>query len=185
MTTVDPSRLNPYDDPGPWGVVDIGGLRLPGVVKSIDGHERPQTWQVQAATAKSGASTTWKGEGIAEAIKILLALANRAAFNAYYDVRDALLPKPGAAPPALLIVNPAINFSGITRISCKNVGPPKWVESGGYWTGEVTVIDYNPAKPANTGSPKPKGSDYSNPEKDPNQALKDEIKDLTDKAAKL
>lgn len=145
------SNLNPYEDSSPWRVIDIGGLRVPGVVQSIDGHEKPETWDVNKGTEKSGATIVWKGTGLASSIKIVTALHDASSFAAYYALRDALRPKLGTKPPSLLIVNPALNFAGITRVACVNVGSPRWVASGGYWTGEITVIEYAPEKPANTG----------------------------------
>lgn len=180
--TIDPSRLNPYEDPGPWGFVDVGNLRLPGVVEAIDGHEKPEEWKVQKATSKSNATTVWQGTNVAESIVIDLALPNAKAFNAYYDVARALRPKIGTKPPSHPIVNPAINFSDITRVSCRNVGPPRWDKTRGLWTARITLIEYSPEKPANTGPASP--SDYKNPGKDPNQDLKDEAQKILDQAAK-
>lgn len=179
----DSSLLNPFLDASPWGVVDVGGLRLPGVVVSIDGANRPEDWQIQKPTAKSGASTVWKGTGLAETITIVLALANADAFQAYYAVRDALRPKIGTKPPSHVIVSPIINFSGITRVSCRNVEAPAWVASGGYWTGKVVLVEYNPPKPANTG---PAGHPAASTEvkNNPNADLEKVLKDLTDQIAK-
>lgn len=170
------SNLNPYDDRGPFGKIDLGGLRLPGVVVALDGIDVPEVWQVQAATAKSGASTVWKGSGLAESIKITIALSNREAYAIYVDqVAPALRPKRGEKPPALLIVNPLVNFNGISRVACKNVGAPKWVASGGYWTADIEVIEFQPPKPAAGGPPKPKD--------DPNKDIKDQIDAELRKAA--
>jgi hypothetical protein len=156
--SVDPiptaSRMNPYVDSSPWGFVDVGGLRLPGVVLTVDGADKPEEWQVQKGTSSNNASTVWKGTKLAESIKVVLALHDAPSFDAYYQARDLLRPKIGTKPPAHSIANPAINFNGITRVSIKNIGAPKWVSSGGYWTGEVELIEFNPEKPANAGSPK-------------------------------
>lgn len=176
------SGPNPFDDASPFGVVDIGGLRLPGIMIALDGVDTPEEWQVQKATAKSGASTVWKGSGLAESIKITLALANREAYARYEnDVVFALRPKRGEKPPALVIVNPLINFNGITRVSCKNVGAPKWQAGGCYWTADIELIEYQPPKPAAAGPPKP--GDYSNPDHDPNRDGKQQIEDELRKAA--
>jgi len=149
------SRLNPFLDAGPWGSCTIGGLLLPGVIASIDGAEKPEEWAVQKGTSGNNAVTVWKGTTLAETIKILLQLATIEAFDAYYDVQAALRPKLGTKPPSLVLTNAAINFAGITRIACRNVGTPKWVPAGGYWTGLVELIEYNPSKPAATGQATP------------------------------
>lgn len=145
---------NPYRDAGPWGVVVIGGRRLPGVVLSIDGAERPEEWDVQKPTEKSGAATVWKGTGVAKSIKIIISLTSEAAVDEYRRVNRTLRPKLGAKPPSLPIVNPIINWVEITQVSCRNVAAPKWKGKEGYWTGEITVIDFSPPKPAKTGAAK-------------------------------
>lgn len=142
---------NPYVDRGPWGVVAVSGFTLPGIVRSIDGAAKPEDWNVQKGTAKSGATTVWKGTKLAESMKILLGLMNADQFAEYYTARDTLRPKIGTKPPSHTIVNPHINFSDITRVTCRDVGPPTWVESGGYWTGLVELLEFNPPRPANTG----------------------------------
>lgn len=159
------ARLNPFLDRKPWGKVTIGNLELPGIVESIDGAERPEVWAIQMGISVSGAVTVWRGTSLAEEIKILLKLHNAAAFDAYYDVRDKLRPKIGKKPPAHNIVNAAINFSGITQIACRNVGAPKWVAQGGYWTGLVTLVQYGKPRPVVAGTvepPKPTAEDPAN-----------------------
>jgi hypothetical protein len=183
---------NPFVNATPWGVVEIGGLRLPGVVLSINGADTPEEWNVQKPTEKEGATTVWKGTTIAESIDIELALATRKAFDAYYETRDALRPKRGTKPPTLSIINPAINFTGVTRVSCRNVAPPKWVSSGGYWLGKVTVLEYRPPKPANTGASTGGGNGSTGgagggakDKPDPDADLQTKVKNLTNQAKNL
>lgn len=173
------SRLNPYIDALPWGQVYVGGVVVPGVVQSIDGHEKPEEWSVQKATKKSHASTVWKGTKLAESIKIVTALYNAESFAFYYDLQAALRPSLGEKPPSHAIVNPAVNFVGITRVAVVNVGPPKWVAGGGYWTGEITLIEYNPEKDANTG---PAGAAKKPSGPDPNSDVKAELQKALDAA---
>lgn len=182
------SRPNPYDDYGPWGFVRIGGLLLPGVVTSVDGVDKPEEWTVQKATSSSGATTVWKGTKLAESIKIALALATRPAFDAYYTVRDALRPKLGTKPPSFLIENAIFNFAGVTRVSTILVAVPKWAAQGGYWTGEVTLLEYNPPKPAKAGPASPAKAAGANGADGPptaNDRAATELQQLLDKAAKL
>lgn len=170
-------RPNPYTDPGPWGRVRIGARFVPGYVTSIDGAERPEQWDVQKATEKTGAQTIWKGTGIADSIKLVVSLATEEQVDDYYALRDALRPQQeGKAPPVLPIVSPVINFAKITRVSCRNVSPPTWVQSGGYWEGRIELIDYAPPKPASTGAARPgaggAGSGGFEDRPDPNAALR-------------
>lgn len=148
------SLLNPYRNPKPWYDVILGTLTLPGVVVSIDGHEKIDEWAVQKGIEVSHAITVWRGTKLAEGIRILLNLPDESSFDGIYTVRDLLRPKIGKKPPALPIINAAINFSGITRVSRVNVGPPK-PAAGLAWTSEITLIEYNPPKPAKVGPPDP------------------------------
>lgn len=150
VSIVGSSLVNAYDTPGAWNTITIGALVLPGVVISIDGHTKPDTWTAQKGTGTSNATTVWKGLALAEKITIVIELPNRATFAAYYAVRDKLRPKRGTLPPSFPIVNAAINFSGITRISCIDVEPPK-PSAGNSWRGTITLIEYNPSAPASTG----------------------------------
>lgn len=157
--TPDPSasssgELNPFVDAGPWGRIDIGDVPVPGVIKSVDGAEKPEEWSVQKGTSSNFATTVWKGTKLAEDIKIVTQMTTAAHIAGYYRLRDTLRPKLGEKPPALLIVNPTINFNKITRISHKNISPPKWQEAGGFWNGEITIIEFNPEQPAKAGTPK-------------------------------
>lgn len=177
---------NPYDDPSSWGQVYVGGFLLPGVVSKIDGADRPEQWDVQKATEKANATTVWKGTKLAEAVDIELQLPTRASFAALVQLRDALRPKIGKKPPSLSIVNPKINWSGITRVSCRDVTSPEWHEDGGYWTSTVSLIEYNPPKPTNTGpASAAKSGDAGKGEKDPNADLKQQLDDTLKEAQKL
>lgn len=172
------SQLNPFVDAAPWGQVRISGVPIPGVIQSIDGADKPEEWQVQKGTKESNAATVWKGNKLAESIKVITKLHSSEAFAGYYTVRDALRPKVGEKPPAHTIENPAINFNGITRVSVKNVAAPKFDRAGGCWLGEIELIEFNPPKPANSGKPKGKGPD-------PNQDVKNELDKVTKEAAAL
>lgn len=144
------SNLNPYIDPDPWGVVILGGLQVCGIITAIDGHSKPEEWNVQKGTSSSGATTVWKGTKLAEAIKITVALVDAEMFENYYAVRDTLRPKLGTKPPSLTIVNAAINAVGITRVACVDISAPR-PAAGLSWSYEITLIEYNPTAPAKAG----------------------------------
>lgn len=178
VADVGGERLNPFADGNEeWGFVQIGDVEVPGVVQSIDGADKPEEWQVQKGSKESNASTTWKGNKLAESIKIVTKLFDADSFERYYVLRDALRPKIGEKPPAHVIFNGSINFNGITRVSVKNIGAPKYERSSGCWTGEIELIEFNPPKPANTGKPK-KGPD-------PNQDVKNELDQVVAEAKAL
>lgn len=173
------SNPNPYVDHGPWGRITIGGLRIPGIVLSIDGAKKPAEWTTQKATARSNGTTIFKGIKNAETITIVTALHDLESFAAYYEVRDALRP-PSVKPPSHMIENAAINFSRITRVSTIDVEPPTWVKQGGYWSGTVVLVEFNPEKPANTGP-----ASYFQAKSDPNGDVKAELQKTLDAASKL
>lgn len=177
---------NPYDDPTSWGQVYVGGLLLPGVVRAIGGADRPEQWDVQKATEKANASTVWKGTKLAEEIAIELILPTRASYASLVELRDTLRPKIGTKPPSLSIVNPKINWSGITRVSCRDVTSPEWHEDGGYWTSTVQLIEYNPPKPTNTGpASAAKAGAAGTGQPDPNADLKAQLDATLKEAQKL
>lgn len=179
---------NPYVDSGPWGHVYIGGFRVPGVISSIDGAERPEEWDVQMPTKKGGASTVWKGTGIASSIRIATSLHNRDSVDNYTRLRDLLRPpKSTDAPPALPIVSPIINFTGITRVAYRSMSPPDWQPNGGYWKGVITLVDFSPPKPVKTGVARPKIVRRTITEEriDPNQDKKDRFAELAEQVKRV
>ncbi|HMI84869.1 MAG TPA: hypothetical protein VK550_12300 [Polyangiaceae bacterium] len=148
------TRLNPYDSFKEWGTITVGGVLIPGIITSIDGHEKPELWIIQKGIEVSHAITVWRGTQLAESIKIVTNLYNRAEFDKYYDVATALRPKLGKKPPSLGIVNAAINFSGIMRVSVRLPGPPK-PAAGLSWTAEIDLIEFNPPRLAKVGPADP------------------------------
>lgn len=144
------TQANPYVDPGPWGQVYLGPELLPGVVISIDGAERPEVWDFQKGTASSNAVSVWKGTDIAKAIKIVLEAPTQESFARLYVIEALLRPKGGTLPPSLSIINAAVNFNGITRISTALIGQPKPAPNLS-WRIELTLCEYSPSKPAKAG----------------------------------
>jgi hypothetical protein len=172
------TRLNPYDSFKEWGRITVGGVLIPGVITSIDGHEKPEEWIIQKGIEVSHAVTVWRGTKLAESIKIVTNLYNRAEFDKYYDVAIALRPKLGRKPPSLGIVNAAINFSGITRVSVRLPGPPK-PAPGLSWTAEIDLIEFNPPRLAKVGPADPPKS------KTENDLLAEELAGAVAQARKL
>lgn len=154
MAGNQPTRSNPYDAPKEWGTITVGGVLIPGVIISIDGAEKPEEWIIQKGLDVSHAVTVWRGTKLAESIKILINLYNRAEFNKYHDVKNVLRPKLGRKPPSLGIVNAGINFGGITRVSVRLPGTPK-PATGLSWTAEIDLIEFNPPQQAKVGPADP------------------------------
>ena len=143
--------LNPYISHTEWGLVMIGDNPVPGIVTAIEGASKPEEWSVQKGTSASNATTVWKGTKLAEAIKITTNLFDVLQVDAYYVLRDQLRPKLGTLPPSWIVINAHINWVGITRVAVVDITPPKWMGTSNSWEGTVTLIEYNPSKPAKAG----------------------------------
>jgi hypothetical protein len=173
------SAANPFLGAS-WGKITIGGVLVPGAVKDIDGAVCPEVWVVQKGISVSGGVTIWRGRQIAENIKITVTLPNAEAFANYLALDGILRPSQAGTkqPPAMQIVNPALNFARITRVSCRYVAPPKEI-SGLAWSGEISLIQYRPQKLAKVGPEDPP------PAETENSKLADENAKLAEQARKL
>lgn len=178
MAGTPPTRLNAYDFPKEWGTITVAGVLVPGIVLSIDGHEKPEEWIIQKGIEVSHAVTVWRGTKLAESIKVVTNLYNRAEFNKYLDFAKVVRPKIGKKPPSLAIVNAAINFSGITRVSIRLPGPPKPAK-GLSWTAEIDLIEFNPPRLAKVGPADPPKA------KTENDILADQLAEAVAQARKL
>lgn len=178
MATTQAARLNPYLSWKEWGLVTVGGVLIPGIILSIDGHEKPEEWIIQKGIEVSHAVTVWRGTKLAESIKIVTNLFNRAEFDKYYDFANVVRPKIGKKPPSLSIVNAAINFSGITRVSIRLPGPPK-PAPGLSWTAQIDLCEFNPPRLAKVGPADPPKA------KTENDILADQLAEAVAQARKL
>jgi hypothetical protein len=143
---------NPYEDAFPWGNIVIGGVLLPGIIEDIDGCEKPHRWVFQMGLAVSNSVSIWRGQKLAEDIKITMRLYGTESFAGAYLVRNALQPRLGRRPPVLPILNGAFNFVGIKRVSVLSIPAPK--PAGGLsWSWTIRVCEYNPMKPVPVGPP--------------------------------
>lgn len=151
---------NPYRDNYPWGHLQIAGLEMPGIITSIDGAEKVETWVFQRGLATSNAVSIWRGRGLAENIEIICRVFDEASFDQCYTVRDALRPN-WKRPPVLPILNGALNFNRITRVALKNIVPPK-PAPGLSWEYKIVVVEYNPMRPVPVGPPDPERPETEN-----------------------
>lgn len=178
MAGLPQNRPNPYDSWKEWGTITVGGFLIPGVIQSIDGHEKPEEWIIQKGIEVSHAVTIWRGTKLAESIKVVTNLPNRAEFNKYWDFAALVRPKIGKKPPSLSIINAAINFSGITRVSIRLPGPPK-AAAGLSWTAEIDFCEFNPPRLAKVGPADPPKA------KTENDILAEELGTVVAQARKL
>lgn len=145
---------NPFRDPGPWGVLSIGGWIVPARLISVDGIERPHEWAVQKGTGTSGATTVWRGIKVCEGSKTLFEATDETTFDAFYEFRDRIEPPKGKKPPTFAVINPFFNFCRVDRISLKTMGSPKVTPTLSYQL-EVQWIEYRPSQPAKVGPQDP------------------------------
>lgn len=156
-----PNVLNAYDFPLAWGRMIIGGIYVPGIIEDIDGCEKPQRWVFQMGLTVSNSVSIWRGQKLAESIKIKTRLPDKKSFDDAIAFTQVLLPRPGRKPPALYILNGAVNWVGITRISVANIIPPK--PAGGLsWSFGVELCEYNPMKTVPVGQLDPPKAETEN-----------------------
>lgn len=202
-------RPNPYRDAGPFGVVEIGGVVVPGILQSIDGCDVKNEWNFQKAggggaaaneanadpanagttpaatgtvaqTAGSFGVSVWRGALLAEEITITTDVSRAQAWDDMLDFIQVLMPKRGKKPPSHSLVNPCANLVGIARCSLRGLAIPNEDKPGsGKRLFTFKVCEYNPKKTAAAGK-----ADPAKPGADPKpaDAGEKELKDLMDKA---
>lgn len=149
------SADNPFDSPDLWGAVLLSGRALPGIILSVDGAIRPYEWQISKGIGSTGATSTFRGEGLAESIKIVLAAHKRSDFADLASMRKYIAPRKGVRPPSFAVKNPIINFNEINKVSIKEIGQPKYAGKGCYWTLELEFLEYRPPVPITPGPAEP------------------------------
>ena len=143
---------NPYDFPEVWGDIQLSGMSL-GTVVSVDGCERPYEWQVQKGQGSKGATSVYKGEGIAESIKVVVAMPTQEDFAYAATLRKYIAPAKGKKPTSFAVGNPIFNWNEINLVAIKTIGFPKPSGKGG-WTLEYTFIETQPSASVQTGTSK-------------------------------
>lgn len=180
------ANANPYRDASPFGKATIGGVSVPGVIQSIDGFRKPDKWTFQEGAGGNNAATVWKGTKLAESGTIKIALFDQASYDAHEALRLVLRPKLGTKPPSLPIVNPLINGNGVVVVVCVDAPSPTWVKAGGYWLAELALAEYNPPKPASTGTAgSTQNSAGPSAPKPPETAGEKQLSGLLEEASKL
>ena len=169
------SNPNPYRDRYPWGNVVIGGVLLPGVLESVNGASKQHRWVFQMGLTVSNSVSIWRGQKLAESIRLSCRLHDEASFDQAYAVRNVLQPKLGRKPPALPILNGHFNFVGITRVCVLNIESPV-VAPGNSWTWNIELIEFNPMKPVPVGPADPPKAETEN------DRLQKQFSQLLDKA---
>lgn len=204
-------RPNPYRDAGPYGVVEIGGVPVPGILQSVNGLDVEQEWNFQKAgggganansatpdpqnganqpattttgtqTAGSFGVSVWRGAKLAETITIKVKIVNAAQYDGWYDILALVMPKRGKKVPSHAFGHPDANAVGITRVAVKKVGMPQEENPGsGLRIGTIELCEYNPKKTAPAGKADPAKPGDAPKPKD---AAEEELQRLMDEARK-
>ncbi len=175
--------MNPIDNAELYDTVLLAGKRSPGFV-TLSGHDRNQKWDVKAADGAGGASTTYKGEEIAQFTASfqlvkdpVLDLDEFAEWSDFAAILRSTLP-PKGKPKALDIYHPDLAANDIKSVCQASIGGMVHDGKGGA-TVAVKFIEYRPAKKKG-GSPS--GSTTTTKPPDPNADLKAKVAALTAEA---
>lgn len=157
--------------------IELGGVRSPGQVQSISGHDRKINWDVKAGAGQKGATTTLKDIPPLE-FAVSFYLADAADQEAWPDFATLITSTiSGATPKALDVYHPDLAANDILSVVLANFGGVVHDRKGGQ-TITVKFQEYKPPKPKG-GSPS--GSSAKKPTApDPNAAANAELAALTE-----
>lgn len=174
-----PRMPNPLDDPDLYDAIVLGGLRSPGVVVRISGHDRKVGWDVKTAKGQKGAATTLKDIPPAE-VEVEIFLADRGEFAAW-DEFKAMIDSTvaGPTPKALDVYHPDLAEQEITSVVKAGTVGTKHDGKGGQ-TKIFRLQEYSPPKPkTGTVSGASTNGKREREAVDPNAAAKAELAKLT------
>jgi len=171
---------NPIDSPLLYNVIELAGRKSPGIV-TLSGHDRNEKWDVKPADGAGGASTTYKGEEIAQfqasfyLVKDLTeTLDEFAEWESFAALIRSSLPNSGK-PKALTIYHPDLAANDIKSVCKASIGGMAHDGKGGA-TVVVKFIEYRPPKKKGGA---PNATKATTAKKvDPNADLKAEIDGL-------
>jgi hypothetical protein len=177
---------NPIENESLYDAILLAGKRSPGHL-TLSGHDRNQKWDVKDADGSGGASTTYKGEQIAQftaafylVFDPVLGIDEFAEWATFAALIRSTLPSKGQ-PKALDIYHPDLAANDIKSVCQASIGGMTHDGRGGA-TVVVKFIEYRPPKKKG-GSPS--GSKTAATTKvDPNADLKARVADLLVEAKK-
>lgn len=181
---------NPIDDESLYDAIVLAGTRSPGLV-TLSGHDRVQKWDIKSADGAGGASTTHKGEEVAQFTASfylvkdpVLGLDEFAEWETFAALIRSMLPAAGGVR-AFDVYHPDLAANDIKAVQQASVGGMTHDGKGGA-TVVVKFLEYRPAKPkggtakgSRSGSSTRTGVTTLN---DPNADLKAQIAALTAQA---
>lgn len=167
---------NPIDNEPLYDAIVLAGTRSPGLV-TLSGHDRNEKWDVKDADGHGGASTTYKGEQIAQftasfylVMDPVLGLDEFAAWESFAAIIRSSLPSSGN-PKALTIYHPDLAANDIKAVCKASIGGMTHDGKGGA-TVTVKFIEFRPPKKKG-GSPNSTKAAPKAP--DPNADLKAQV----------
>lgn len=179
------TMINPLDHEEAYNHIILAGVRSPGIVRKITGHDRKVGWDIKKGPGQSGASMTRTSEEPVP-FTVEIYLADREDFDAW-PAFLALINSTvsGPTPKALDCYHPDLVEQGISSV-VKDTSFGTEHDGLGGQIKRVRLIEYRPPK-AKGGSPsgskaKPKKADPD--PNDPNYAALQELKRLTDEYAR-
>jgi hypothetical protein len=178
---------NPVDDEDLYDAITLGGVRSPGLV-TLSGHDRNEKWDVKDGDGQGGATTTHKGEQVAQFTASFYLVRDPtqdidefAEWDAFAAIIESTV---SGEVKALDIYHPDLARNRIGAVSKATIGGMKHDGKGGA-TIEVKFIEYRPPKKKG-GNPKGAGGWTSSTsaagKTDPNAAAKAELDKLTKQA---
>jgi hypothetical protein len=168
---------NPVDSPDLYDSIVLAGKRSPGFV-TLSGHDRNQKWDIKEADGSGGASTTYKGEQVAQfqasfyLVKDpVLGLDEFKDWETFAQLIRSSLPNSGK-PKALSIYHPDLAANDIKNVCQASIGGMTHDGKGGA-TVVVKFVEFRPPKKKGGSPNATKTSTVS--KVDPNADLKAEI----------
>jgi len=167
---------NPFANGSLYDAIVLGGKRSPGIV-TLSGHDRNQKWDIKEADGHGGATTTWKGEQVAQftasfylVVDPVQGLDEFAEWDLFAAVIRSMLPHSGK-PKAMDVYHPDLARNDIKSVEQASIGGLTHDGKGGA-TVVVKFLEYRPAKKkGGTAS----GSKSAAKAPDPNADLKAEV----------
>lgn len=178
------TMVNPLDHEDLYNHVILAGVKSPGMLRKISGHDRKIGWDIKKGPGQSGASMTRTSEDPIP-FELEFFLAQREDFDAwpaFLGLIDSTVS--GATPKALDIYHPDLAEQLITSV-VKDTSFGTQHDGLGGQIKKIRLIEYKPAK-SKGGSPSgSKAKPKANPDpNDPNAAALAELQRLTDEYAR-
>lgn len=138
--------------------VVVAGIQSPGRAQ-LTGVAAPFNYDVQPGYGKEGATTVFRGRGIAK-FTLTITLWEREHFIAW-PVFSAMLEPPKTFKPLVVEMrHPLLSAADIKAVAVESLGQPER-QNNGMWIATIRLMEWRPVKPALV---KPRGA-VPSPEK--------------------